>query len=80
MKYINFKKDEHVTLRTIADKIDELRSDGHTHEILVQVQGNSEEIYQLQKDLWHGLMQMSQVETLDQDLLMLTFRTVVHNL
>lgn len=80
MKYINFKKDEHVTLRTIADKIDEFRSDGHTHEILVQVQGNCEEIYQLQKDLWHGLGQMSQVETLDQDLLMLTFRTVVHNL
>lgn len=80
MKYINFKKDEHVTFKTIADKIDELRSDGRTHEILVQVQSNSEEIYQLQKDLWHGLNQMSQVETLDQDLLMLTFRTVVHNL
>lgn len=80
MEYITFKKDEHATLRTIADKIDRLRSDGHVHEILVQVQGNSEEIWQLQKDLWHGLNQMSQVEILDQDLLMLTFRTVVHNL
>jgi len=76
MEYIRFEK-EHVTFRTIADKIDEIRTDGHTHEILVQVQGNSEEIWQLQKDLWHGLDQMSQVEVLDQDLLMLTFRTKV---
>lgn len=80
MEYIRLEKDDE-TLRTIADKIKDLRSDGHhSHEILVQVQGNSEEIYQLQKDLWHGLAQMSQVEVLDQDLLMLTFRTVVHNL
>jgi len=76
MEYIRFEK-EHITFRTIADKIDEIRVDGHEHEILVQVQGNSEEIWQLQKDLWHGLDQMSQVEVLDQDLLMLTFRTKV---
>jgi len=79
MEYIRSEK-EHVTFRTIADQIDEIRADGHEHEILVQVQGNSEEIWQLQKDLWHGLAQMSQVEVLEQDLLMLTFRTVVHNL
>lgn len=44
MEYITIKDKEHANLRAIADKLDELRIGG-VHEVLAQVQGNTEDIY-----------------------------------
>lgn len=78
MEYITIKDKEYVNLGMIDDEIRKVCKDGGAHELLVQVQGNAEEIYQLQKDLWHGRgVANTQVENLDQNLLMLTFRTKV---
>lgn len=78
MEYITIKDKKYVNLGIIDYEIRKACKGGGIHEILVQAQGNAEEIYQLQKDLWHGRGIINiQVENLDQDLWMLTFRTKV---
>lgn len=77
MEYITIKDKAHVSLKMIDDKIGRVCEDGEKHEILVQVQGNTEEISKIKKELSSRCRISPQVETLEQDLLMLTFRIEV---